>query len=123
MEKKLQRARFALMTMFEVFEKDILFMNSRKQPIVQARMFYNYYLWEKHKIPHNHIKNYIEGMHHATSIYLKNKLENEMKQYDSVQMQWLTFLFFIDYEDNFNKEWLEQQPPYYKVWKQKGEYK
>jgi chromosomal replication initiation ATPase DnaA len=104
MEKKLKQARFALMTMFEVLEKDILYMNSRKQPIVHARMFYNYYLWKKFKVPHNHIKNYIEGMHHATSIYLKNKLETEMKQYDSVAMEWQTFLFFADY-----KEW-KQQP-------------
>ncbi|HAT64465.1 MAG TPA: hypothetical protein DCS66_07655 [Flavobacteriaceae bacterium] len=103
MEKKLQRARFALMTMFEVLEKDILFMNSRKQNNVHSRMFYNYYLWKNYKIPHNQIKNYIEGMHHATSIYLKNKLEHEMKQYDSVSMQWITFLYFTNY----------------KVWKQK----
>ena len=104
MEKKLKEARFALMTMFEVLEKDILYMNSRKQNNVHARMFYNYYLWKKFKVPHNHIKNYIEGMHHATSIYLKNKLETEMKQYDSVAMEWQTFLFFADY-----KEW-KQQP-------------
>tara|TARA_R110002050_G_scaffold217887_1_gene353871 strand:- start:14 stop:355 length:342 start_codon:yes stop_codon:yes gene_type:complete len=107
MERKLKQARFALMTMFEVFEEDIVKMKSRKQNKVHARMFYNYYLWEKHKVPHVHIKNYIEGMHHATSIYLKNKLEFEMKKYDSVQMQWFTFLFFADY----------------KVWKQKEEYK
>ena len=123
MEKKLKRARFALMTMFEVFEEDIVQMRDRKQNNVQSRMFYNYYLWKNFNVSHIKIKNYIEGMHHATSIYLKNKLEYEMKQYDSVQMQWLTFLFFIDYEDNFNDEWLEQQPSYYKVWKQKREYK
>ena len=107
MEKKLKQARFALMTMYEVLEKDILFMNSRKQPIVQARMFYNYYLRKNFNIPHNQIKNYIEGMHHATSIYLKNKLENEMNQYDSVSTEWITFLFFADYKE----------------WKQKGKYK
>ena len=123
MEKKLKRSRCALMIMFEVFEEDILEMRDRKQINVQARMFYNYYLWKKFNVSHIKIKNYIEGMHHATSIYLNNKLETEMKQYDSVQMQWLTFLFFIDYEDNFNKEWLEQQPAYYTMGKQKGEYK
>ena len=107
MEKKLKQARFALMTMYEVLEKDILFMNSRKQNKVHARMFYNYYLWKKFNIPHNKIKNYIKGMHHATSIYLKNKLEYEMKQYDSVSTEWITFLFFADYKE----------------WKQKGKYK
>ena len=39
MEEKLKQARFALMTMFEVLEKDILFMNSRKQNNVHARMY------------------------------------------------------------------------------------
>ena len=104
MEKKLKEARFALMTIFEVLEKDILYMNSRKQPIVHARMFYNYYLWKKHKVPHIHIKKYIEGMHHATSIYLKNKLEHDMKTYDSVAVEWQTFLFFANY-----KEWKQQR--------------
>jgi dimeric dUTPase (all-alpha-NTP-PPase superfamily) len=104
MEKKLKEARFALMTMFEVLEKDILYMNSRKQPIVHARMFYNYYLWKKFKIPHNHIKTYIDGMHHATSIYLKNKLEHDIKTYDSVAMEWQTFLFFANYQ-----EWKQQR--------------
>ena len=99
MEEKLKQARFALMTMFEVLEKDILFMNNRKQNNVHARMYYNYYLWKKFNIPHNHIKDYIEGMHHATSIYLKNKLEFEMDKYDSVAMEWKTFLFFADYQE------------------------
>ena len=99
MERKLKQARFALMTMFGVLEKDILFMNSRKQNIVHARMYYNYYLWKKLNIPHNHIKDYIKGMHHATSIYLKNKLENEMELYDSVKMEWKTFLYFADYQE------------------------
>ena len=103
MEKKLKRSRFALMTMFEVLENDILYMNSRKQSTVHARMFYNYYLLKNFNIPHNQIKNYIEGMHHSTSIYLKNKLEYEMKQYDSVGMQWQTFLYFTDYQ-----EWKQQ---------------
>ena len=99
MEEKLKQARFALMTMFEVLEEDIVKMKSRKQNKVHARMYYNYYLWKKFNIPHNHIKDYIEGMHHATSIYLKNKLEFEMDKYDSVGMEWKTFLFFADYQE------------------------
>mgnify|MGYP003132035370 FL=1 len=100
MEEKLKQARFALMTMFEVIEEDIVEMKSRKQNKVHARMFYNYYLWKVFKVPHNDIKKHIDGMHHATSIYLKNKLEFEMEKYDSVGMEWKTFLFFADY-----KEW------------------
>ena len=99
MEEKLKQARFALMTMFEVLEEDIIQMKSRKQKKVHARMYYNYYLWKKFNIPHNHIKYYIDGMHHATSIYLKNKLEFEMEKYDSVGMEWKTFLFFADYQE------------------------
>ena len=99
MEEKLKQARFALMTMFEVIEEDIVEMKSRKQNKVHARMFYNYYLWKKHNIPHVHIKKHIKGMHHATSIYFKNKLEFEMEKYDSVGMEWKTFLFFADYQE------------------------
>ena len=99
MEEKLKQARFALMTMFKVLEKDIIQMKSRKQQKVHARMFYNYYLWKVFKVPHNDIKKHIEGMHHATSIYLKNKLEFEMDKYDSVAMEWKTFLFFADYQE------------------------
>lgn len=99
MEEKLKQARFALMTMFEVLEEDIVEMKSRKQNKVHARMFYNYYLWKVFKVPHNDIKKHIEGMHHATSIYLKNKLEFEMEKYDSVGMEWKTFLFFADYQE------------------------
>jgi len=99
MEEKLKQARFALMTMFEVIEEDIVEMKSRKQNKVHARMFYNYYLWKVFKVPHNDIKKHIDGMHHATSIYLKNKLEFEMEKYDSVGMEWKTFLFFADYQE------------------------
>lgn len=99
MEEKLKQARFALMTMFEVLEEDIVEMKSRKQNKVHARMFYNYYLWKVFKVPHNDIKKHIHGMHHATSIYLKNKLEFEMEKYDSVGMEWKTFLFFADYQE------------------------
>ena len=99
MEEKLKQARFALMTMFEVIEEDIVEMKSRKQNKVHARMFYNYYLWKVFKVPHNDIKKHINGMHHATSIYLKNKLEFEMEKYDSVGMEWKTFLFFADYQE------------------------
>jgi len=75
-------------------------MKSRKQNKVHARMFYNYYLWKVFKVPHNDIKKYIDGMHHATSIYLKNKLEFEIEKYDSVATEWETFLYFADYQES-----------------------
>tara|TARA_R110001592_G_scaffold223703_1_gene479201 strand:+ start:168 stop:515 length:348 start_codon:yes stop_codon:yes gene_type:complete len=99
MEEKLKQARFALMTMFEVLETDIIEMKSRKKNKVYARMIYNYYLLKIIKIPHVKIKHHIKGMHHATSIYHKNKFEFDMKQYDSVSMEWKTFLFFADYQE------------------------
>ncbi len=100
MEEKLQPARLALMAMFKVLEKDIIQMKSRKQNKVHARMYYNYYLWKVFKVPHNDIKKYIDGMHHATSIYLKNKLEFEIEKYDSVATEWETFLYFADYQES-----------------------
>ena len=76
MEKKLKRARFALMTMFEVLEKDIIQMKSRKQKKVHARMFYNYYLWKVFKVPHVDIKNYIDLEQPNTSFDLGKKIQS-----------------------------------------------
>ena len=57
MEDKLKQARFALMTMFEVIEEDIVEMKSRKQNKVHARMFYNYYL-------HHQVQNPLQTFEH-----------------------------------------------------------
>ena len=121
MEEKLQPARLALMTMFKVLEKDIIQMKSRKQKKVHARMFYNYYLWKVFKVPHNDIKKHIDGMHHATSIYLKNKLEFEMEKYDSVATEWETFLYFAEYQEikELNKEKVKHFIEEYKKKKEK----
>ena len=121
MEEKLQPARLALMNMFKVLEKDIIQMKSRKQNKVHARMFYNYYLWKVFKVPHNDIKKYIDGMHHATSIYLKNKLEFEIDKYNSVAKEWETFLYFAKYQEikELNKEKVKHLIEEYKKKKEK----
>ena len=121
MEEKLQPARLALMNMFKVLEKDITQMKSRKQNKVHARMFYNYYLWKVFKVPHNDIKKHINGMHHATSIYLKNKLEFEIDKYDFVAKEWETFLYFAKYQEikELNKEKVKNLIEEYKKKKEK----
>lgn len=97
-EERKKKARDVLQTMFEVMEKDIVFMKCRKANMINARKFYNYYLLYYLGVNHNKMKHHIYGMHHATSIYLKNKLEFEFDHYSEIRDNWLTFLFFADHD-------------------------
>ena len=67
------------------------------------------------------LKKYIDGMHHATSIYLKNKLEFEMDKYDFVAKEWETFLYFAKYQEikELNKEKVKHLIEEYKKKKRK----
>ena len=73
-------------------------MASRDSNKVAARKMYNYYLWKYLGIKHNHMKNYIKGMHHSTSIYLKTNFEFEVSHYPGLESDWITFLYFTDNE-------------------------
>jgi hypothetical protein len=99
MEEKLRKAREVLVRIYEIDELDIVFMNSRDGKKVSARKLYNYYLWKHLKVKHNQMKKYIQGMHHATSIYQKNKLEFELQYYTEIQDEWNTFLYFTDHNE------------------------
>ena len=101
-EEKKEKARVVLCRMFNVEDMDIVFMKSRKRNRVDARKFYNYYLWKCLEIKHNQMKNHIYGMHHATSIHFKNKLEFEIEHYNEIHQEWTDFLFFTDH-DEWNK--------------------
>jgi hypothetical protein len=70
-EEKKEKARVVLCRMFEVEDMDIVFMKSRKRNKVDARKFYNYYLWKCLKVNHNKMNNHIFVMHNATSIHFK----------------------------------------------------
>ena len=45
-EERKEKARVVLCRMFNVEDMDIVFMKSRKRNKVDARKFYNYYLWK-----------------------------------------------------------------------------
>tara|TARA_R110002050_G_scaffold179539_1_gene312910 strand:+ start:838 stop:1191 length:354 start_codon:yes stop_codon:yes gene_type:complete len=103
-EKKKFEVREILIKMFDVKHENIVFMSSRKKKNIEARKFYNYYLYKYKGITHNQMKKHIYGMHHATSIYFKNKIEFEFKIYPEILNDWNTFLFFADHE-----VWSEQE--------------
>ena len=92
------KVREILIRMFEVKHEDIVFMNSRKKKNIDARKFYNYYLYKHKGVNHNQMKKHIYGMHHATSIHFKNKIEFEFKLYPEIVNDWNTFLFFADHD-------------------------
>ena len=89
-------ARCVLAKMFDVEERDIVFKESRSGNKVTARRFYNYYLWRHKKVKHNYMKDYIKGLHHATSIYHCRLLEKELEIYKKLRKQFITFLYYSD---------------------------
>ena len=89
-------ARCVLTKMFDVEERDIVFMDSRKKNKVTARRFYIYYLWKYKDIRHNRMCEWIHNIHHATSIYQCRILEKEIDTYRSVRKNFLTFIYYAD---------------------------
>ena len=89
-------ARCVLSKMFNVKERDIVFMNCRKKNKVAARRFYIYYLWKYKDIRHNRMCEWIHNIHHATSIYQCRILEKEIDTYRSVRKNFLTFIYYAD---------------------------
>ena len=89
-------ARLVLSTMFDCDERDILFMYSRKQNKVSARRFYIYYLWKYKNISHNRMKEYVNNICHATSIYQCRLCEDEIKSYRKVRQNFITFMYYAD---------------------------
>ena len=91
------RAQEMLRKLFNVENEDIISIKSRKRNKIDARKFFNYYLWKHCNIKHSYMKFHIEGMHHSTSIYFKNKLEFELTQYPEIQQDWDSFLLHVDH--------------------------
>ena len=96
-------ARCILAKMFNVEERDVVFMDSRLKNKVKARRFNNYYLWRYKKVKHHHMKNYIKGIHHASSIHHCKVMENDLylsnlniSKYQTIRKQFITFLYYAD---------------------------
>lgn len=94
------RARIVLCKMFDIEERDIVFMQSRESNKVKARRFYNYYLWRFKMVKHNDMKIWIDGLHHSSSIYHCRLMEKEIDIYRSIRKEFITFLWYAD-----RKEW------------------
>ncbi len=60
---------------YKIQPNDILEMGTRKEGTIEAKRLLVYYLLKCKDVSHNKMKKYINGMHHATSIYHKKRLE------------------------------------------------
>ena len=79
---KYDRIEKAKKVLLELFDVDIYFLENntnRKREVIEARRFLIYYLNRQLKIPYQHLKKYIKGLHHATAIYQCRKLEDLLK--------------------------------------------
>lgn len=89
-------ARSVLVKMFDIEEKDIVFMKSRIKNKVKARRFYNYYLWRYKRIKHYHMDRYIIGIHHSSSLYNCRFMERELDVNKKIRKQFITFMWYAD---------------------------
>lgn len=81
---KLERIKRAKQILCEMFNVDEFYLENntcRKRPVIDARRFLVYFMFNELKIPYNRIKDYIKGMHHATSIYLCRSFD-DLTRYD-----------------------------------------
>jgi hypothetical protein len=67
--KKVDLALKAICTLYDVQIKDVLNTRYRKKPLPDARRMLVHYMFNQLRIPHYHMKRYINGICHATSIY------------------------------------------------------
>ena len=96
-------ARLVLCTLFDIKQIDILVMDRRDGNKCIARRFYMYYLWRCKKIKHYHMKKFVFGIHHASSIHHCKVMENDLylsnlniKRYKKIRKQFITFLYYAD---------------------------
>ncbi len=93
----ISRAVVELSLMFDVDIKDITEMKSRKQNVVEAKRFLIYYLWNQKRVKHYHMKQYINGIHHASSMYHCKVIEDLFDAHERYRRKYFEFLYKIEY--------------------------
>ena len=93
----ISRALVELSLMFDVDIKDITQMKCRKSNIMDARRFLIYYLHNNKGVKHFHMKQYIKGIHHATSIYHCKLIVNLFDTEEKYRRKYFEFIYKIDY--------------------------
>jgi len=93
----ISRAIEVLSLMFDVDIKDITEMRSRKQNVVDAKRFLIYYLWKNKRVKHNHMKQYIIGIHHTSSIHHCRLIEDLFDAHEKYRTKYFEFVYKIEY--------------------------
>ena len=93
----ISRALVQLSLMFDIDIKDITEMRSRKGDIMDARRFLIYYLHNNKKVKHYHMKKYIKGIHHATSIYHCKVIVNLFDTDEIYRRKYFEFIYKVKY--------------------------
>ena len=102
--ERMEAAKYVISKIWDCEALEFTQMKKRNSNIINARMFFIYYLWKYLEVPHIKMKNYIHGMHHATSIYHCRKLEQELDLYKDIRKKFITFLYYSD-----NKEYVKMK--------------
>ena len=114
----ISRALVELSLMFDVDIKDITQMRCRKRNIMDARRFLIYYLHNNKELSSFDITDVLGSSCNVSIIHKTSKSGNEFAQIGSISSmtkgtecpEQFNPNFIFNYEDNFNEDWLEQQP-------------
>ena len=93
----ISRVVVELSLMFDVDIKDITAMRSRKQNVMDAKRFLIYYLWKNKGVKHYHMKQYINGIHHASSMYHCKLIEDLFDAHEQYRRKYFEFVYKIDW--------------------------
>tara|TARA_R100001244_G_scaffold116602_1_gene86710 strand:- start:3473 stop:3871 length:399 start_codon:yes stop_codon:yes gene_type:complete len=102
-ERMIDTATTILAEMYDIPETQLRTIGSRKRHIMEARRMFIFYLNKYIRIKHIHMKQYVKGLCHATSIHHCNKMEFFLVQEPNVAEEYKEFLLRMREFDVFNE--------------------
>ena len=102
-ERMIDTAATILAEMYDIPERELRTVGKRNRIIIDARRTFIFYLNKYIRIKHNHMKNYVKGINHATSIHHCNKMEFFLVQEPNVAQEYKEFLLRMREFDVFNE--------------------
>ena len=106
-DKIIETATRILAEMYDIPEIQLRTVGKRTKIIMGARRMFIFYLNRHLRIKHHHMKKYIEGINHATSIHHCNKMEFllsmvDKKDYSIYYEEYKEFTLRMREVDNFD---------------------
>jgi len=113
-DKLIDTSSRVLAEIYNIPEQEIRTVGKRTKEIMEARRMFMFYLNRHLEIKHAHMKKYIKGINHATSIHHCNKMEflismKEKESYKIYDKQYSEFKKRMKEHDTLNRVMIEKK--------------